>query len=201
MFLIFRCMYAQRKRFKEISRWDSHSKFQYEIITRVLTSVKEKSIANKFGTFYCIYRKKIIAKNHGLIPPPSRNYIYLISRVVFRTVLHRIILHREKREGRRHRGKSNLAELANKGGRWASLQKLPLDSWTRILLQHSFSSVGEGEEEEGTKKRIVRMNGIKRKKARPAFVNTARSAFKPICMTRRARPALSSYDLPRTEFR
>lgn len=45
------------------------------------------------------------------------------------------------------------------------------------------------------------MNGIKRKKARPAFVNTARSAFKPICMTRRARPALSSYDLPRTEFR
>lgn len=54
---------------------------------------------------------------------------------------------------------------------------------------------------EGTKKRIVRMNGIKRKKARPAFVNTARSAFKPICMTRRARPALSSYDLPRTEFR
>lgn len=46
-----------------------------------------------------------------------------------------------------------------------------------------------------------RMNGIKRKKTRPAFVNTARSAFKPICMTRRARPALSSYDLPRTEFR
>lgn len=42
----------------------------------------------------------IIAKSHRLFP--SRNYIYLISRVVFRTVrvLHGIILHREKREGR-----------------------------------------------------------------------------------------------------
>lgn len=132
----------------------------------------------------------IIAKSQ--IDPPSLS----------RTVLYRIILHGEKRE--REGGIVEKAILPNwrtkEGGEYrckSCFSILELVSYSNTLSP-SVEREGEGE---GTKKRIVRMNGIKRKKARPAFVNTARSAFKPICMTRRARPALSSYDLPRTEFR
>lgn len=135
----------------------------------------------------------IIAKSQ--IDPPSLSCF---------TVLHRIILHGEKRERGGGGGIVEKAILPNwrtkEGGEYrckSCLSILELVSYSNTLSP-SVEREGEGE---GTKKRIVRMNGIKRKKARPAFVNTARSAFKPICMTRRARPALSSYDLPRTEFR
>lgn len=75
-----------------------------------------------------------------------------------------------KREKSR-RGKSNLAELANNGIA-AKADSIP----SRSYLSCYRSSAT---------RRATRMKGMKRKKAKLAFVNTARSAFKPICMTRR----------------